>query len=508
MMWTPLTNAGREERLLELLLRIGVAGCFIGHGAFGVIGKEAWLSYFAVAGIGPDWAWRLMPVVGTVDIAVGILALLAPRPVFLGYAAVWSVWTALLRPLAGESFFETLERAGNYGVPIAFLMLAGVGLRPTWRWLQSVEIRRMAAVERRDIMFALRATTATLLLGHGGLALQGKPLLVTHAASVGVPPDALPLLGGFEVLLAIAVAVRPVAPLLLFVLAWKLGTEALFPFTGDPIWEFIERAGSYIAPLALWTMVRARSPKVQPVNVVASVGVAVLISSGALLAAATGSGPEASGLVSLRTVSVAPASPRPARGVRAGRAAGEGSAHSVVLTSTPSGVQEIDLLARLQVGGLVLACRHAITDRSRGDARSVDFDDWTTQRILSAEGEEQARRLGSIIRRKQIPVGEVYASPYQRTSESARLAFGTVELRSELYGGNESKRQAVRDWLTTPPSDGGNRVLMTHQGTLYRSLPEMERGSIREGDCVVVRPRGDTYSILARLGPDELEALR
>lgn len=496
MMWTSLTNAGREERTLELLLRIGVAGCFIGHGAFGVIGKEAWLSYFAVAGIGPDWAWRLMPVVGSVDILVGILALLAPRPIFLGYAAFWSVWTALLRPLAGESFFETLERAGNYGVPIAFLLLAGVGWRPTRRWLQSVEIRPMTAMDRRDVMLALRATTATLLLGHGGLALQGKPLLVMHAASVGLPADAVPMIGAFEVALAIAVAIRPVAPLLLTVLAWKLGTEALFPFTGDPVWEFVERAGSYIAPLALWTMVRARSPHVQPANVVASIGVALLISSGALLAAATGSGADVGESASLRTASVRPLDADGTAPTRSGWWA------SLVQP------QEASLLAQLRAGGLVLACRHAITDRSRGDARRVDFSDWTTQRILSEEGEAQARRLGEVIRRQRIPIGEVYASPYQRTAESARLGFEAVELREELYGGGEEKRTALRRWLTQAPSEAGNRLLMTHQGTLYRSLPEMERGSIREGDCVVVDPRGDSYRILARLGPNELEGLR
>jgi hypothetical protein len=31
----------------------------------------------------------------------------------------------------------------------------------------------------------------------------------------------------------------------------KLGTEALRPLAGEPIWEFIERGGSYGAPLAL-----------------------------------------------------------------------------------------------------------------------------------------------------------------------------------------------------------------------------------------------------------------
>ena len=38
---------------------------------------------------------------------------------------------------------------------------------------------------------------------------------------------------------------------LLFVFAWKLATEAFRPLAGEPIWEFIERRGSYGAPLAL-----------------------------------------------------------------------------------------------------------------------------------------------------------------------------------------------------------------------------------------------------------------
>jgi len=38
---------------------------------------------------------------------------------------------------------------------------------------------------------------------------------------------------------------------LIFVFAWKLGTEALRPLAGEALWEFIERGGSYGAPLAL-----------------------------------------------------------------------------------------------------------------------------------------------------------------------------------------------------------------------------------------------------------------
>src|SRR5688500_4584316 len=99
-----LTNATHVERLL----RLAVAACFIGHGAFGVLRKEEWLTYFTLFGIDTESASQMMPLVGGIDIAIGFLALFWPaRAVFL-YAAVWAAFTALLRPLAGQGVAEAL----------------------------------------------------------------------------------------------------------------------------------------------------------------------------------------------------------------------------------------------------------------------------------------------------------------------------------------------------------------------------------------------------------------
>src|SRR6185437_990151 len=43
---------------LHWILRVAVAGCFIGHGAFGIITKAAWVPYFAIFGIPEAWAWK------------------------------------------------------------------------------------------------------------------------------------------------------------------------------------------------------------------------------------------------------------------------------------------------------------------------------------------------------------------------------------------------------------------------------------------------------------------
>ncbi len=51
--------------------------------------------------------------------------------------------------------------------------------------------------------------------------------------------------------LGLLIIARPSVSLLVFVFVWKVGTEWLRPMAGEPLWEFIERGGSYAAPLAL-----------------------------------------------------------------------------------------------------------------------------------------------------------------------------------------------------------------------------------------------------------------
>jgi len=236
-------------RHVHWCLRLGAAACFIGHGAFGIITKEAWVAYFAVAGIPRDVAFTLMPVVGTVDIVMGIAVLVSPQPIVLLYMSVWAAWTALLRPLAGETPFETMERAGNYGVPLALLLLVG---RPrTWRgWFRLPD--GSSATDPATIARVLQWTTAILLFGHGGLAaFTGKSLFATQYAALGLSGGIAPLIGWAEMGVALLVLAVPSPGLLIAIAIWKVATEALFPIAGSPIWEFIERGGSYAAPLAL-----------------------------------------------------------------------------------------------------------------------------------------------------------------------------------------------------------------------------------------------------------------
>ena len=240
-----------ENRLLWLF-RISVFLEFVGHGAFGIIGKSAWVSYFGVVGIPENWAWRLMPVIGSVDISVGIITLLSPRRAVLLYATLWGFWTALLRPLAGEPVWETIERAGNYGVPLAFLLAT-----QSKGWFSPLQLRPLVSALTSRLAWILRITTSALLIGHGALgAVTQKTILQHHLAAIGLAHVPITATGGFEIALGLAVLLHSSGSLLLFVAAWKIITESFYPISGAPFWEFIERGGSYVAPLALYYLTR------------------------------------------------------------------------------------------------------------------------------------------------------------------------------------------------------------------------------------------------------------
>jgi hypothetical protein len=98
------------------------------------------------------------------------------------------------------------------------------------------------------------------LFGHGALgAITGKALLTSHYAAIGFSSETTAIVGWFEMALAALVALRPAVPLLLGIVVWKLATEFLFVVAGAPIWEFVERAGSYTAPLALAALIVHRN---------------------------------------------------------------------------------------------------------------------------------------------------------------------------------------------------------------------------------------------------------
>lgn len=113
-------------KAVEWILRIGVAGEFLGHGVLALQGKESWLSWFANFGVSdPATATNLLFAIGIVDVLVALIVLTRPIRLVLLWAAFWGFWTALVRPIVGEPIWDFIERFANWAAPLALLMFRG-----------------------------------------------------------------------------------------------------------------------------------------------------------------------------------------------------------------------------------------------------------------------------------------------------------------------------------------------------------------------------------------------
>ncbi len=154
--------------------------------------------------------------------------------------------------------------------------------------------------------------------------------------------------------------------------------------------------------------------------------------------------------------------------------------------------QEHEFWPVLRQGGHVVLIRHTITEPGVGDPDGMRLNDCTTQRNLSADGREHAKRIGAAFREFKVPIDRVLSSPWCRCVETAGLAFGGADIEASLanlFGrrsGREAQVAALRA-LVSAPRSGGNLVLVTHGSTIM-ALTTL---SPRTGEILVLKPLGD-----------------
>ncbi|MAN37830.1 MAG: hypothetical protein CMI21_09490 [Opitutae bacterium] len=287
-------DARTLQTQLHWTLRVTVALCFIGHGTWGLITKSGWLPFFASQGIDPELAWKLQPWVGAFDIAMALLLLRRSNRAILIWMFLWALWTAMLRPLAGNlekvqvegewtvqireearpdktQTWEFWERAGNWGPPFMLLVMGGAFAVRRKDLLGGYEEPEIKESTIDTIFFLCKLCLALLLIGHAGFgfAVQ-KQMLIDHWQSIGVNADSdlIAQIGYAEFALGILIFVAPVRPLILLALGWKLFTEFLY-VPADTVkgmgvvnvFEWIERWGDYGIPLAMLYILSYRASR-------------------------------------------------------------------------------------------------------------------------------------------------------------------------------------------------------------------------------------------------------
>src|SRR3989344_566444 len=99
-------------KLIEWVLRISVAGEFLGHGIFALQGKKDWIGWFANFGISDQGvATQLLFIVGIMDIVLAILILIKPvRIALLGFRRAFRQLGSAPRASTSPGLAKKLER--------------------------------------------------------------------------------------------------------------------------------------------------------------------------------------------------------------------------------------------------------------------------------------------------------------------------------------------------------------------------------------------------------------
>ena len=171
----------------------------------------------------------------------------------------------------------------------------------------------------------------------------------------------------------------------------------------------------------------------------------------------------------------------------------------------PPALSGATLLAALREGGLIIYFRHTATDFGQSDEQMTGFEDCARQRNLTDQGRADAQRIGDAIKRLAIPVGDVLASPFCRTMETARLIFGHATAAPAVRGGparpeSPERYAELRTLLSTPPPKGIDLVIVGHGNPFVAVVGPPY---LAEGEAAVIRPlRAGGFAVAARIAKD------
>jgi phosphohistidine phosphatase SixA len=167
---------------------------------------------------------------------------------------------------------------------------------------------------------------------------------------------------------------------------------------------------------------------------------------------------------------------------------------ALALIALPARADEAAAWAALRQGGHVAFIRHEATDPGLGDPPGYRLTDCKTQRNLSAQGRDAAKRLGDRLRAEGVAIEKVYSSPWCRCLDTATLAFGRADDWDALASffdepAREAKltervRNRVGTYSTRKPK--GTVVMVTH----HVNIQALTHQAVGPGEIVVVRPDG------------------
>ncbi len=193
----------------------------------------------------------------------------------------------------------------------------------------------------------------------------------------------------------------------------------------------------------------------------------------------------------------------------AAKATGEGTEEGVVWK-----VEDVKKLVQsVRKGGNVIYFRHAPTELKKKDANKklqitkVDYKNCKVQRNLSKEGRGVAAGIREQLQRLKVPVQTVYASPYCRTADTAKIIFKKAiydpQLGYSLSRSAEDSRRLglyLKSKIIKMKPKKSNLIIVGHSSNLRDGLGVWPKP---EGVAVVFQPKGDKIIYRGMITPSQ-----
>ncbi len=165
---------------------------------------------------------------------------------------------------------------------------------------------------------------------------------------------------------------------------------------------------------------------------------------------------------------------------------------NVRLLGTPvPACMSAEIFEAMRHGGYTIFIRHSERDKQVENQTAFDrfamrfeggaHPTFKKGSCLTEEGRAEAWLLGKLFEKAESPIGTVYSSPICRSKETARLAFGRVDVINPNLNYQGTKTSYVSEGLITkeekevadgnfrkliyaPPQSGTNKVIVAHGG--------------------------------------------
>jgi phosphohistidine phosphatase SixA len=162
------------------------------------------------------------------------------------------------------------------------------------------------------------------------------------------------------------------------------------------------------------------------------------------------------------------------------------------------------LTTELRKGGYVIVLRHGATNRDQADTDPLNHSNISKQRLLSAKGKEQAKRVGESFKKLGISISKAYTSKFYRAIETGKLVSNIepTPIIDLTEGGlvvspieNDRRAQALRQMAAAIPTDNKNTLIVTHKPNIIDAFGK-DWFEVKEGEAAIFKPNGSNKPTL------------